>query len=162
MLVINHSSSQVPVGGLTGQVPVKLSGTDYDLGWFSGLSLDPLTGRIGVGTNAPQSQFDIDAVGTAQAGLNIKTDINVNVFQYKKTDGSNLLRATYDGFNFHHYFGSNIFYNLTGKHFTISGNGQPSILSITNGARLFLDTDNIGALANLNIGALGSSYATAA
>jgi hypothetical protein len=54
-----QNGAGLPVGGQTGQVPVKQSAADYDLGWFSGLTLDPVTGRAGLGTNAPQGPAHI-------------------------------------------------------------------------------------------------------
>jgi hypothetical protein len=152
----------LPVGGQTGQVTVKKNGTDYDVDWFSGLTLDPLTGRIGVGTNAPQAQFDIDAVGTAQTGLSVSVDEFENVFNYKADDGSSLFRAWYDSSNFHHFFGRNLYYNLAGKSFTISGNGNIiSGVQISDGASLLLDPGHQVGAFGIEAGARGPSYATA-
>ena len=41
-------------GGTTGQVPVKQSANDYDLGWSGNVTIDPATGRLGAGTDTPQ------------------------------------------------------------------------------------------------------------
>ena len=54
-----QNGAGLPVGGQSGQVPVKQSTADYDLGWFSGLTLDPVTGRARFGTNAPQGPAHI-------------------------------------------------------------------------------------------------------
>jgi hypothetical protein len=161
--VDGQNGAGLPVGGQTGQVTVKKSGTDYDLGWFSGLTLDLGTGRVGVGTNAPQAQFDIDAVGAAQTGLSVSVDKFKKVFHYKKDDGSDLLSAFYDSVNFHHFAGLNLYYNMAGKFFVIDGNGLASSgLLVSNGASLRLDPGADGVNFAMQAGGLGPSYASAA
>lgn len=43
----------IPLGGALGQIPVKHSATDLDVGWSANFKLDPVTGWVGAGTDSP-------------------------------------------------------------------------------------------------------------
>lgn len=110
-------------------------------------------GNIGVGTTTPTTALDISAT-TSVGGLRIKTDNNQNIFQYLKGDGTNLLRAAWDGGNFHHYANGNIYYNLNNNESIIVNGGS---LGFGGNAFLFINPNITGSSIGVRIG--DNSYA---
>lgn len=115
---------------------------------------------LGVGTNSPNSNVHIVTASAANA-LTIKGNTNwPNLIQYQKPDGSNLLRAQWDGGNFHHYFGGSVYYNLAGNGFNFDGGGNTgSFVRIANGASFAIDPNINGSSVGVRVGE--NQYATA-
>ncbi len=114
---------------------------------------------LGIGTNSPNSSLHIATTSSANA-LTIKGNANwPNLIQFQKPDGSNLLRAQWDGGNFHHYFGGSIYYNLAGNGFNFDGSGNSgSFVRISNGASFAIDPSINGSSIGIRVG--DNQYAT--
>jgi len=124
---------------------VTVSGADGGMSLVSGNAADGLS---------------IDSTGSTGNGLTVKAQTNYYTFQYKKSDGSNLLYGQWDTGNFHHHLGGSLYYNIHTYNFVIDGNGNSNIgLIVCNGAELKLDSSISGATPDIRMG--GGSYATA-
>lgn len=55
----------LPAGGGAGQIAVKQSADDLDIGWSASFVVDPATGWVGAGTDEPKGPFHV--VGSARA-----------------------------------------------------------------------------------------------
>lgn len=120
-------------------------GSDNDLSFASEWMTIAGNGNVGIGNTSPASRLTILANGT-------------NSFQFTKPDGTNLMRALWDGSNFHHYFDGNVYYNLANTTFTFSGGGSLSsnFLSIINGARISVNDQPTGVVSGLLFAGSGS------
>ena len=118
-------------------------------------------GFLGVRVANPTTAVDLDVTGLTTGGIRIKTSFGYNFFQYLKPDGSNLLRAMWDGGNMHHYMDGTIYYNMNGNGWILDGGGDGlSKLRLQNSASISLNPEIDGSTFGLNIGDF--SYATAA
>jgi hypothetical protein len=118
------------------------------------------SGRVGIGTTSPSAKLDVRNTGS---GLILQTTNNQNIFQYLKGDGTNLLRAVFDGSNFHHYQNAQIYYNISSSGITFDGNNTTSSnarMSFTGTAYISLNSNVTSAPLNANIWAGSTAYAT--
>lgn len=107
-------------------------------------------GKIGINKITPLAQLDIDSSESEITTLKLKTALNQNVLHFLKADGNHLLRAFYDGYNFHHTWNCHLAYNMGGNTFNISGgtfvckgdNNFGSTVSSLSGIHLKLGTYN--------------------
>ena len=117
------------------------------------------SGDVGIGQTTPTAGLHIDTAARSATGLKIRTALGQDLFNYLKPGGTSLLRAVWDGSNFHHYLNSaNINVNLNGSGYVFDGNGLSSYVFITNGTKLYLNSTDT----NTGIIRCGTSgYATA-
>lgn len=106
-----------------------------------------------------EGQVTLNSSGGTLTPLIVEAATNTYTFEYRKSDGTNLLKGVWDTGNFHHYLGGSLYYNLSGNNFVIDGNGYSNTgLIISNKAQLKLDA---GITGDTNIYFGGGSYATA-
>ena len=167
---------QAELGAIGSQNFLRRDGTlamtaALDLGAFGLTNTGPIagatTGSFSSTVNFPSGIIQADGkvgIGTTSPGarLTIQEDsLGLNLFQFLKPDGSNLLRAMWDGTNFHHYLGGDIYENLGGYSHVIDGNGSiASSLYIIGAASLKLDPNIDGSSYGIKVG--DGTYATAA
>jgi hypothetical protein len=82
--------------------------------------VDAMDGRITRRLDGTQS---VDTSARAVSATTVRAALGQNSFQYLKPDGSNLLRAAWDGGNFHHYLGGSLYYNLGGNNLIFESQG---------------------------------------
>ena len=111
------SSSRIMTMVLAGFVLVVLQSSTVRAQWATnGNNINNTnTGNVGIGTTSPGVRLDVDASASSVGAIRTKTALGQNVFQYLKPDGTNLLRAMWDGGNFHHYLDGSLYFNLNGN-----------------------------------------------
>lgn len=116
-------------------------------------------GLVGIRKAVPTAMLDVYSPGSTTAVQIQGTASYPRLLQYFKPDGSTLWYNQWDGGNFHHYFNSAVYYNVSsGQSITYNGPTNTGI-RISGGMRLFIDPPINGSQVGIAFGANG--YATA-
>ncbi|WP_290906243.1 hypothetical protein [Aquabacterium sp.] len=147
-LALNTSATQV-------ELAAESAGT-------GAANIDVVLTPKGAGRVKTNNALSVNAIGKAAPGLIVQVDDQQNVFQYLKGNGTNLVRAIWDGSNFHHYVNGTIYYNIGSGGLHFDGNGSANVgIGIRGNAYIALNSLTTSAPGNANLWAGPNAYATA-
>ena len=124
------SSGNVPIAQLSNVPSPPVTSVNSKTGAVNLTYTDVGADPAGAAAQAQANSLPL-AGGTLSGNLNVDGEFYINqlalgdyLFEYNKYDGTNLLKALWDGTNFHHYLGGNINYNLEGYAIIMDGNSN--------------------------------------
>lgn len=111
---------------------------------------------LSVGTSSTVSPLTLSGALTLY-----QSSPGTRIYDYRDSSGNNLYYSLWDGSNFHHYYGVNLYHNLNGRQIAFEGNGNVnSRIRITGTTAMWLDPSIDGSTQAFRIGA--GTYATSA
>ena len=132
----------MPVGGATGQVPIKATSADHDLAWSTSFIINPTTGYVGIG-GTPNRPLHIQGTGQNFARIQgtgtVGMEFNSNGFTQQALTldtANNLIFRNTTGTH-----GGSLYFDFKANAFFRAGsNGYASVMTLTTSKKVGINT----------------------